>query len=296
MVLDGGLATTLELRGHELNDDLWSARLLVDDPAAIRRVHLDFLLAGADCITTSTYQASLPGFRKRGIDAVAGADLLLKSVRLAVEAREFFWRETGNRRGRIRPIVAASVGPYGASLADGSEYTGDYGVDDSELRAFHKDRWDILSASGADLLACETIPSRTEAMVLRDLLRETPGAWAWLSFSCRDGAHLRDGSAIADVVAACGAEPRVAAIGVNCTAPEYVSELISSIRHATKKPIVVYPNSGETYDASSGQWAGDASYGWDTQPTEWVRLGASGVGGCCRIGPREIAGLRRALL
>jgi homocysteine S-methyltransferase len=297
LVLDGGLATALESRGYDLDDELWSAKILLEAPDAIRQVHLDFLAAGADCIATSSYQASLPGFRKRGLSDREGVELLRLSVRLAVEARDAFWGEPGNRRGRLRPLVAASVGPYGAFLADGSEYTGRYGIDDDELLAFHRSRWHLLADSQADLLACETIPSRQEADVLMRLLRETPERWAWMSFSCRDGAHLSDGSPLVDVARACDAEPRVAAVGINCTRPEFISSLITEAREATEKPVIVYPNSGERYDAEHKTWsAGPPRVDWGETSVEWARLGANGIGGCCRVGPEEIAQMRRQLV
>jgi len=297
MVLDGGLATALEARGHDLNDELWSAKVLLETPDAIRQVNLDFLAAGADCIATATYQASLPGFRKRGLSDSDGVELLRESVRIAVDARDTFWSKPHNREGRHRPLVAASVGPYGAFLADGSEYTGDYGIDDAELYDFHHDRWRILAESEADLLACETIPSEREARVLLQLLRETPGRWAWLSFSCRDEAHLCDGSRLADVVRACDAEVGVAAVGINCTAPESVSHLIVELRGATEKPIIVYPNSGEQYNVARRAWEGaPAPIDWAEASVEWSRLGAAGIGGCCRVGPDDISEVRRRLI
>ncbi len=219
------------------------------------------------------------------------------SVCLAVEARDAFWRDPCNRQGRLRPLIAASVGPYGAFLADGSEYTGRYGVDDGDLDAFHRSRWHVLADSQAELLACETIPSRQEAGVLLQLLQETPGRWAWMSFSCRDGAHLSDGSPLVDVARACHAEPRVAAVGINCTSPEFISPLIAEVRQGTTKPVIVYPNSGERYDATRKSWvAGPPRIDWGETTIEWVRLGATGVGGCCRVGPDEIRDMRRRLV
>ncbi len=296
MVLDGGLATALEARGFDLDDELWSAKILLEAPDAIWQVHLDFLTAGADCITAASYQASLPGFRKRGLSDAQGIELLRDSVRLAVDARNTFWSEPGNRRGRHRPLVAASVGPYGAFLADGSEYTGDYGIDDFELDAFHRSRWQILAGSQADLLACETIPSEREARVLLQLLRETPDRWAWLSFSCGDGAHLWDGSRLADVARACDAEGRVAAVGINCTSPEFILSLIAEARKATRKPVIVYPNSGERYNVAQRTWGGGpAGVDWGKATGEWAGLGVAGIGGCCRVGPQEVAEIRRQL-
>jgi len=294
MVLDGGLATALESKGCDLDDDLWSARMLSESPDLIRQVHLEFLVAGADCITTSTYQATLAGFRKRGLSDDEGIELLQSSVRLACDARDTFWSDAANQTGRQRPLVAASVGPYGAFLADGAEYTGRYGLGTGELYEFHRQRWNLLASSEADLLACETIPSLPEAEALLHLFDETPGKWAWLSFSCRDEAHLSDGSLFADALNLCAQRSNVAAVGVNCTPPELISPLIRIARQETHQPIIVYPNSGERYDAQSKTWRSIApGVDWKKAAAEWIRLGASAVGGCCRTGTDEIAHLRR---
>jgi len=297
IVLDGGMATALEARGCDLNDELWSAKVLVEDPELIREVHLDFLRAGADCISTASYQASLPGFRKRGLDHAAGVKLLNLSVQLALEARDLFWADAHNRKDRLRPMVAASVGPYGAFLADGSEYTGHYGISDSELYDFHRERWHVLSRSGPDIMACETLPSIREAGVLMRLARETPDRWAWLSFTCMDEKRLSDGSSLHDAAMACGREPQVAAVGVNCIPPELVLPHIDELRRGTKKPILVYPNLGERYDASDKVWrSSPSSMAWETVVPEWALRGANGIGGCCRVGPGKIAEIRRWLM
>lgn len=299
MVLDGGLATALEARGCDLDDPLWSAKVLLEDPDAIREVHLEFLAAGADCISTSTYQATIEGFRNRGMSGADAVDMLRLPVDLALEARDEFWSLERNREGRLKPIVAASVGPYGAYLADGSEYRGEYGIDDDALYAFHRARWHVLADTRADVMACETIPSAREATVLTRLLRETPNTWAWLSFSCRDGRSLNDGSGLAEVVEVvegCDAGARIAAVGINCTAPEHVSSLIAEARGATHKPVIVYPNSGERYDAVSKAWETAPITDWEERVDEWARAGAVGIGGCCRIRPLEIAQARRRLV
>jgi homocysteine S-methyltransferase len=297
IVLDGGMATALEARGCDLVDELWSAKILLEAPHLIREVHLDYLLAGADCITTSSYQASLPGFKNRGLDEDAGRNLLGLSLRLALEARKLFWSDASNRNGRLEPLVAASIGPYGAFLADGSEYTGRYGISDSELYEFHRGRWQVLAQGGADLMACETIPTQREAEALLRLVAETPDQWAWMSFSCRDGRHLSDGGLLRDATQACNSEPRVAAVGINCTAPEFIPSLIDEARKGTDKPILVYPNSGEGYDAAEKRWhSAPFPTPWEEAAGDWVRRGAAGVGGCCRVGPGKIAEIRRALL
>ncbi len=296
MVLDGGLATALEAKGCDLDDPLWSAKILLEDPEAILQVHLEFLAAGADCIATSTYQATIEGFRNQGMSDREAVDMLRRSVDLAVEARDEFWSLEKNREGRLKPLVAASVGPYGAYLADGSEYRGDYGIDDDAMYAFHHARWHVLADTPADLMACETIPSAREAVVLTRLLRETPDIWAWLSFSCRDGRSLNDGTGLAEVVEGFDAEPRIAAVGINCTSPEHISSLIMEARTATQKPVIVYPNSGERYDTASKTWVPAPFIDWEERVSEWARSGATGIGGCCRIRPAQISQVRRRLV
>ena len=297
LILDGGLASELERSGLDLHDPLWSARVLLESPEAISDVHRDYLEAGADCIISASYQATIEGFRTRGHSVTASEDAIRKSVQLAIDARDGFWADKGNRGDRLRPLVAASVGPYGAFLADGSEFTGVYGLDEQALVEFHLRRWQILSSTGADLLACETIPSLREARALARLLTETPDLWAWFSFSCRDGEHISDGTPIVDCVRALAAVPRVAAVGVNCTAPVFIPSLVERIRGVTDSPVVVYPNSGEGWDAESKSWTGtaDATH-FAAAGALWRDAGAQLNGGCCRTGPEDIRQLRGELL
>lgn len=304
LILDGGLATELEAQGADLGDALWSARLLMDDPELIRRVHRRYLEAGADSITSASYQATIPGFCARGLDEEKAADLLRRAVTLAREARDTFWRDGGSgdggsHPGRLRPLVAASVGPYGAYLANGSEYSGAYDLEEAELVDFHRQRFAILAASGADLLACETIPARSEARALARLLAASPQTFAWLSFSCSDGAHLHDGSEVTATVAEVSAMagPGLVAVGVNCTAPQWIPDLIAAVRRATEKPVVVYPNAGEPYDAQSKAWrALAAPIDFGTASQTWRAAGAALIGGCCRTGPQDIRRIRGQLL
>jgi homocysteine S-methyltransferase len=294
VVLDGGLATTLEAMGADLDDPLWSAKLLLDSPALVRRAHEEFLVAGADCIATATYQATHEGFRRRGLSGEQGTALMELAVTLACEARDAFLRRLP--AGRPAPLVAASLGPYGAFLADGGEYRGDYGLGEQELFAFHRPRWQVLALGPADLLACETIPSLPETHALLRLLDETPGVHAWISFSCRDAETLWDGGSLVEAVRACDARANLAAVGVNCTAPSRIAPLVRVLRENSRKPVLVYPNSGEAWDATRKAWSGTLPSGdWVEAAPEWVRLGATGVGGCCRTGPEEIARLRRIL-
>ena len=297
VILDGGLATTLEGHGYDLDDPLWSARLLLDEPEAIARVHTEFLAAGADVITTATYQASLPGLATRGVSADEAVTLIRSGVELAVRARDTFWADTANRQGRHRPLVAASVGPYGAYLADGSEYDGRYGVDAETLRGFHRGRLEILADGGADLLACETMPSFDEIEVLLGLLAERPRQWAWISFCCRDGERLWDETPVAEAARACARVGNVIAVGINCTAPRFVAALVGEMGAACDLPILAYPNAGETYLPESKTWiaAEDSASPLAAAP-DWVAAGVRGVGGCCRVGPAAIAKLRRSLL
>ncbi|MFQ5398101.1 MAG: homocysteine S-methyltransferase [Anaerolineae bacterium] len=289
LILDGGLATELEARGCDLSDELWSARLLLENPDLIRKIHLDYYDAGADCCISASYQATIPALMRRGLSDDAAVALLRLSVRLVIEARDQFWAEPANRERRLRPIVAASIGPYGAALADGSEYTGDYDLDEDGLVEWHRRRWHILAESGADLLACETIPSHRECRALKQLLAETPQMPAWFSFSCRDGGRIQDGTPIAECAALLDDVEQVVAVGVNCTPPRFIHSLIQTVRSVIKKPIIVYPNSGEAYDVTRRQWQGEsvpAEFG--TYSREWRKEGAAIIGGCCRTGPAHI--------
>jgi homocysteine S-methyltransferase len=296
LVLDGGLATELEKAGFDLDHPLWSARVLREAPEAILAVHASYLDAGADCITTASYQATVPGLVREGLTETQARALLVRSVDLAHDARAAFWTDSRRRAGRLRPLVAASVGPYGAFLANGAEYTGDYDLDEAGLAAFHRDRFRLLAASGADLLACETIPSAAEARALATLLAETPSVRAWVSFSCRDGQRLRDGTRFADSVRAVASLPQVVAVGVNCTAPEHVEELLRAAAAVTAKPLVAYPNSGERYEAATKSWRGASTDAdWGRLARRWHRAGARLVGGCCRTGPRHVEAIRREL-
>ena len=295
-MLDGGLASELERAGFDLGHPLWSARLLATDPGAIARVHRSYLDAGSDCITTASYQATLAGFERDGRSPDEARALLQRSVTLALDARDRFWADARNRAGRARPLVAASVGPYGAFLANGAEYTGDYDRDVAGLREFHCERLELLSASGADLLACETIPSAAEARALSSLLSESAGPPAWISFSCRDGERLRDGTPLAECVRLADRVQRILAIGVNCTAPEHVDSLLRVAAGATAKLLVAYPNSGEEYDATRKRWRGRSSRErWGEFGRAWHAAGARLIGGCCRTGPAEVRLLRDGL-
>jgi homocysteine S-methyltransferase len=293
MVLDGALATELERRGADLHDVLWSAKVLMEQPNLIRAVHRDYFEAGADVAISASYQANFEAFACHGIDTIRAAQFLRDSISLAAQARDDFWAEPGNRIGRSLPLIAASIGPYGAMLADGSEYRGHYDLSDDELMAFHRPRLEVLAQCGADVLACETIPSLREALVLARLLAEFPSASAWISFACADGAYTCEGQRIAECVSRLNDFPQVVSVGVNCTRPEYITSLLQSMRDHTDKPLLVYPNSGEHYDARTRQWAGlvDSSP-FAQQARGWYEQGARLIGGCCRTRPSDIRAIR----
>lgn len=291
--LDGGLASELEARGHDLSDDLWSARLLRDDPDAIRAVHASYFAAGARVATGASYQASRRGFAAVGLAAAEADRMLQRSVALARQARD---EAAAGHDDGFPLLVAASVGPYGAVLADGAEYRGRYGLAHRDLVAFHRERLDVLAAAGPDLLAVETIPDVTEVAALVEALADHPDLPAWVSVSCADGRRTCAGDQVEEVARAVARAPSVLAVGVNCTAPEHVGELLRRLRAASEKPLVAYPNAGRVWDGAARCWTGP---GVDTLPSavvqEWVAAGAVLVGGCCGLGPTAVAGLEREL-
>ena len=289
LVIDGALATELERRGYNLKDDLWSAKILLEQPEAIQQLHSDYFKAGADCAITASYQATIAGFMKRGLNEKESIALIQKSVQLAIAARDEFWKDAANRMGRSKPFVAASVGPYGAYLAHGEEYIGDYGLTKNELMDFHRPRIRALIEAGADMLACETIPSFVEAQALADLLKEFPNTGAWISFSARDEKHISEGQVFADCVRFLEDNPQIVALGINCTSPKYIPSLIRAAKQATDKPILTYPNSGETYDADKMDWNNDpVKESFGEQARDWYKAGARLIGGCCRSTPEDI--------
>ncbi|MFE4002428.1 homocysteine S-methyltransferase [Nocardioides sp. YIM B13467] len=272
-ILDGGLSNALEARGHDVSGALWTARLLDESPAEIAAVHRAYFTAGADVATTASYQASVPGFVEAGMTQTYATELLRRSVRVAREVAE-------EAPGRL---VAASVGPYGAYLADGSEYRGRYGVSAAVLRDFHAPRLALLETEDPDLIAIETIPDMEEAEVLVDLLDDI-GLPVWFSYSCA-GTRTRADQPLADALALAAGIRSVVAVGVNCCDPADVPAAVQ-LATATGEPAVVYPNTGETY--ADGAWTGTPHF----RPGEalsWARSGAEYVGGCCRVGPAEIA-------
>ena len=278
VVLDGGLATQLEAQGHDLGTELWSARLLHDDPDAIIRAHLAFFAAGAQVATTASYQASLDGFVRAGIDKSTAEQMIKRSVRLAEQARASY--EDDQDRW-----IAGSVGPYGAALADGSEYRGDYDISINELRQWHRPRIELLVEAGVDVLAFETIPCLAE---VEALAAEIDGSRqpCWLSITC-SGDLTRAGEPAAEAFTLARDVEEIIAVGINCIDPDDAYALVCTASQTTGKPVVIYPNSGERWDSGAHVWNGPATFRPEAVG-EWISGGARLVGGCCRVGPADI--------
>lgn len=280
VVLDGGMSNQLEAAGHDLSDALWSARLLADAPEAVREVHRAYFAAGAQVAITASYQAGFEGYARVGIGRREAEGLLRRSVELAREAARDTDGDTASR------WVAASVGPYGAVLADGSEYRGRYGLSVAELERFHRPRAEVLASAAPDVLALETVPDLDEAEAL---LRAVDGLGVpvWLSYSVADG-RTRAGQPLEQAFALAAGVDQVVAVGVNCCAPEEAAEAVALAASVTGKPVVVYPNSGEGWNAQTRSWAGRPTFDAE-RVGEWTGAGARLVGGCCRVGAEQIA-------
>ncbi|MEX2974448.1 homocysteine S-methyltransferase [Streptomyces sp. C184] len=288
VVLDGGLSNQLEAAGHDLSDALWSARLLAEEPAAVVRAHQAYYEAGAQVAITASYQATFEGFARRGIGAERAAELLRRSVELAREA-------AGRARagGVAGPLyVAASAGPYGAMLADGSEYRGRYGLSVAALERFHRPRLEVLAAARPDVLALETVPDAEEARALLRAVRGL-GVPAYLSYSVAGGC-TRAAQPLAEAFAVAADTDEAIAVGVNCCAPDDADRAVRLAARITGKPVVVYPNSGESWDAAARAWCGSPAFDAD-RVAAWAADGARLIGGCCRVGPDAIAAVATAL-
>lgn len=286
LLLDGGMSNALEDRGHDLSTALWTAAVLRTAPEEVAAVHREYYRAGASVATTASYQASVPGLVAAGVDRAEAEHLVRSSVRVAREVRDEL-AEDGRQR-----LVAASVGPYGAALADGSEYRGRYGVSAGQLRDFHLPRLELLASAEPDLFAVETIPDVEEAEVLVPLLDEL-GLPTWFSYSV-EGARTRAAQPLEEAFTVAASSGSVIAVGVNCCAPDDVLGAVRLAAQVTGLPAVAYPNSGEGWDSGTHTWSGDASYDVSLAPS-WVAAGACYVGGCCRVGPSDIAALAAVL-
>jgi homocysteine S-methyltransferase len=291
-VLDGGLATELEARGHDIADRLWSARLLLTEPESIEEVHLAYFRAGATVATTASYQATVPGFAAVGLDRAAALGAIRRSVEIARRARD---RAVALGIGADPLLVAGSIGPYGAMLADGSEYRGDYDPGPDVLRDLHAPRIEALLEAGVDVLALETIPTLREAQVLARLLDES-GAAGWLSYQCRDGERTAAGEPIGDAIVAVADAAGILAVGVNCTAPRHIPALLAGAREVTELPLIAYPNGGDRWDPEKRDWVAGVGGGFDPVAIAALRdLGATWLGGCCGTGPADIEALAAVL-
>ncbi|ACO33099.1 MULTISPECIES: homocysteine S-methyltransferase [Acidobacterium] len=293
-VLDGGMATELERRGFNISGPLWSAHVLDESPEAIQAVHLDYLRAGSDCISTVSYQISAQGYAELSRPDPAFATALRRSVALAEEARARYAQENS------RPIwIAASLGPYGAALHNGAEFHGNYSITFDDLVEFHRARLAVLAETGADLVAFETIPSLDEARAILTALTHTPNVSAWLSFTCRDEAHIAHGEPLAACAQLLDSAVQVLALGINCTAPRHVAPLLAAAQSQTRKPVIAYPNSGESWNAATRAWQGRTDLAaevkdYQTLAGQWFAAGAQAIGGCCRTTPEHIRAVAAA--
>lgn len=295
VVLDGGLATELEAKGADIKDPLWSAKLLLESPDLIEQVNYEFLCAGADVAATASYQATIPGLMSKGLTAPQAEAVIRKSVDITRHARDRFWSEN-HSADRLKPLVAASIGPYGAYLHDGSEYRGNYGLTVNQLKDFHRARLAILVESKPDIIAFESFPSDLEAIAVIELMSEFPNAACWISFTCKDEEHICEGALFADAVKAICRSPQVEAVGINCNHPNLVLPLLQSARNVTAKPFAAYPNDGACFDARLGTWSKTS----EERPihayvADWFNAGARVIGGCCLTTPDMIRNIRNVL-
>lgn len=300
IILDGALGTELESRGYDVSGKLWSAQYLLDQPQIIQNVHESYVRAGSDIITTSSYQASIPAFIEAVLTPEKGYDLLKETVFLAQDAIKDVWKELSpeEQKERSYPLVAGSVGPYAAYLADGSEYTGNYQLNEAEFRDFHRPRIQALLEAGCDLLAIETIPNGSEvAAILRLLAEEFPQAEAYLSFVAQSETAISDGTKIEELGNLAQESPQVLAVGFNCTAPHLIAPLLDGLGQVCDKPLLTYPNSGETYNGLTKTWHNNPEQERSLLENSklWQNQGVLLFGGCCRTRPEDIAQLAKGL-
>lgn len=294
IVIDGALASELQRRGCDLNDSLWSAKVLIEQPELIQQVHYDYFKAGADCAITASYQATPMGFAQKGIELEESIKLIKTSVKLAQQAKMQYLNDIKEDKALL---IAGSVGPYGAYLANGSEYTGDYQLSESEFIAFHKDRVTALIDAGVDILACETMPSFLEIKALAKLIQQFPMVNCWFSLTLKDQQHISDGTPLTEVIEYLNSIEQIVSVGINCIALEKVTPALEVLSKLTSKPLIVYPNSGEEYDPTTKQWHKNHHHNctFANQLDTWIKLGAKLIGGCCQTTPEDIVEIHQLL-
>ena len=285
MILDGGLSFPVEKRNINLNSKLWTSELLISNEKLIKSIHLEYLKAGAQFITTASYQASIESLKKEGFNFQESKKIILKSVDLAEEVKKLFIKKYINKK---KILIAASIGSYGSFLSDGSEYKGDYNVNDKTIFDFHESKIQILENSKANILAFEAIPNYREAKIISKIL-ENCKKKSWISFTCKNELEISDGTLLAKCCNFLKNNPNIFALGVNCTSPKYVTQLIKILKNnCGDKKIIIYPNSGKKYDSKNKSWIGKKNNSFDILLKEWINLGVDILGGCCGIGPNQI--------
>lgn len=292
LLIDGAMSTALEQLGADTNNSLWTASVLANQPALVKKVHQEYFKAGARLAITDTYQANVPAFIRNGYSKQETHSLIQRAVALAKEARDEYQQETG-----IYNYVAGALGPYGAYLANGSEYTGDYHLSTIEYQQFHRPRLTDILTVGVDVIAIETQPRLDEVLAELDLVKElAPDTLCYVSFSLKDSTRLPDGTPLAVAARTVAKYPNVFAVGVNCIPLEEVTATIETIHQATDKPVIAYPNSSATYDPTTKTWSyphGRRSL-VDYLP-QWLAAGLTIIGGCCTTTPQDIAALHEYL-
>jgi len=284
LLIDGGMATSLEARGVPMHPTLWSGGAVIDSPEKVTEVHAEFLRAGANVLITASYQLTPQALRKLGYDEKSIREILLRTVRCA--------ESPCSERGRT--LIAAGIGPYGAFLCDGSEYRGNYGIDQTALRDFHRERYEILAAYDCDLIVFETVPCLDEVRAIIELTRDAAPKPIWISVCCRNERELSSGESLAEAARLIASEPAVVAFGVNCVAPQFVSGHLQLLKEITSKAIFVYPNLGRVWDAELRTWSGGGDeLAFLNAVDEWIALGADGIGGCCGVGSSLIHAIKR---
>lgn len=297
LILHGALGTEMEALGYDISGKLWSAKYLLEKSEVIQELHETYVAAGADLITTSSYQATLPGLVEAGLTEKAAEQIIALTVRLAKAARDKVWgalNETEKAK-RPYPLISGDVGPYAAYLANGSEYSGDYGkITINELKDFHRPRIQILLDQGVDLLALETIPNRLETQALIELLAEEfPEAEAYMSFTVQIPDAISDGNSLAEMAKLVSQSNQILAVGINCSSPLLYNQALSFLEN-TGKALITYPNSGEVYDGDSQTWKPkdkDALTLVEHSKYWHAHFGVKILGGCCRTRPNDIKSL-----
>ena len=282
-LLDGSMSFPMEQLGYNLKNKLWTGKALINNPDLIKDIHKGYIDAGADFISTSTYQISFDRLKNMGYQSEEIKKIFQKSVDIVKDAIE-----ESKLKKEIK--IVGSFGPYASYDPEASEYIGEYDSTDIEIKKFHLNNIRIIEETDLDIILYETIPCLREIKILSEALSHSTKE-IWISITCNEEMEFRDGSSFKDACEIISKIEKITTMGINCFSPLLVKKAIDLLKKYSNKKILIYPNSGEIYNPKERFWTGNNEFN-NSMIKNWLSLYPDIIGGCCRIGYDDIKKMR----